>query len=349
MTSSFTGGTRSGPVPIPELASEIDARLSSLHRIADTLHEVVEGTRQESPIFNISMFETRAGAISTMRQLFTDLQKLTAIVVKNGAAAEALHREELKAAQEGLNRAQSQAADGALARLQPEAARSTWSKITSINAPVPVPRPITPAPVCGPVRGLVTVVNNIVVDALILPLTLKSTPEIFAAIVPGDLCYVPYWNHFAVRIGGCVFHANLGRIYRGAPPRGAGTVALEMPERVKECRRAKCGGAGMGCRYYHDPENFAGATDVRNFMADSWYYTPAASPARYGTRRIGSAGDIEADIRAVSLDEARRFLHQTAHDILCAMVLWQHVLAPAQRQKNTETSAPKNGRQWPVA
>ena len=338
MTNYLTGAMQSGPVLPPELASEIDARLSSLHRIVGTLHEVVEDTRQESPIFNISVFETRAGAILTMRQLYSELQKLTAIVFKNGAAAEALHREELKAAQEGLNRAQSQAAEGALARLQPEAARSTWSKITSTNAPVE--RPITP--VRGPVRGPVTVVNNIAVDALILPPTLKSVPEIFAAIVPGDLCYVPYWNHFAVRIGGCVLHANLGRIYRGAPPRGAGAVALEMPECVKECRRAKCTG-GAGCRYYHDPEHFAGSTDVRNFMADSWYYTPAASPARYGTRRIGSAGDIEADIRAISLDEARRFFHQTAHDVLCALILWQHVLAPAQRQKNAETSAPKTG------
>jgi len=326
-------------VLFPELASEIDARLSSLHRIVDTLHEVVEGTRQESPIFNISIFETRAGAISTMRKLYSELQKLTAIVVKNGAAAEALHREELKAAQEGLNRAQSQAADGARLAIdrQPEAARPTWSKITSINEPVApcraVATPITPAPVV--VRGPVRVVGNIVVDALILPLTLKSVPEIFAAVVPGDLCYIPHWNHFAVRIGGCVLHANLGCIYRGAPSRGT-----EKPECVKECRRAKCTG-GAECRYYHDPENFAGSTDVRNFMADSWYYTPAASPARYGTRRIGSAGDIEADIRAISLDEARRFLHQTAHDVLCALILWQHVLAPAQRQKTTETSAPK--------
>lgn len=331
---------------LSELAGEIDARLCSLHRVADALREVVEGTRQESPIFNISTFETRASAISTMRQLHSELLKLTAIVGKNGAAAEALLQAELKAAQEGLNRAQTQATDGILARLttmaadkHPEPARPAWAPAPESSAKSPVawakvasavPRPVPPAPASA--RRSVRAVGDVSVDAVVLPATLKTAPEVFAAITAGDLYYVPHWNHFAVRIGGCVLHANLGRIYRGAPPRGAGPVVREAPECVKECRRARCAG-GAGCRYYHDPEDFADSTDVRNFMADSWFYTPAASPARYGTRRVGSAGNLEVDIRAIGLDEARRFLHQTAHDVLCAAILWQHVIVPAQRQK----------------
>jgi hypothetical protein len=355
--------TQSGSAALlPELAGEIDARLCSLHRVADALREVVEGTRQESPIFNISTFETRASAISTMRQLHAELQKLTAIVAKNGAAAEALHRAELKAAQEGLNRAQTQAADGILARLttmaadrHSEPARPAWAQAAPTPAPAAepgaknpaawakvasssgtaVPRPVTPA--LALVRRSVRVVGDVTVDAVVLPITLKTAPEVFAAITAGDLYYVPHWNHFAVRVGGCVLHAGLGRIYRGAPPRSAGPVAREAPECVKECRRARCAG-GAGCRYYHDPEDFPDSTDVRNFMADSWYYTPAVSPARYGTRRIGSASDLEADIRAIGLDEARRFLHQTAHDVLCAAILWQHVVVPAQRQKRADAA-----------
>ena len=323
------------------------------------LGEVIEGTRQDIPIFNIETFETRAGAINTMRRLYASLQKLSAVVVKNGAAAEALHRAELKAAQEGLNRAQTQGADGILARLttltaaddkRPEpvpepGAKSpaAWSKVVSTpRAPPVVPRPVAAALTVA-ARRSVRVVGDIAVDAVVLSPALKTAPEVFAAIMAGDLYYVPHWNHFAVRIGGCVLHANLGRIYRGAPPRSAGPVAHEAPERVKECRRARCAGSGA-CRYYHDPEEFAGSTETRNFMADSWHYTPAASPARYGARRIGSAREIEADIRAIGLDEARRFLHQTAHDVLCAAILWQHVVAPAQRQKHAEAKMGGRGR-----
>jgi hypothetical protein len=312
---------------LPDLASELDARVCSIHRIVGTLCAVIEGTRQESPIFNISTFETRAGAILTLRQLYMDLQKLTALVVKNGAAAEALHRAELKVAQEGLNRAQPRAADGsAAAGRPPDPAPVAWAKVAATHMPHPIPAPLAPL---VPARLSVNIIGSIAIDAIVLPTALKNAPDIFAGITGGDIYYIPHWNHFAVRVGGCVLHANLGHIYR-PPPRSAGSVTYEAPARVKDCRRQGC--AGATCRYYHDPEHFAGSTDVRNFMADSWHYTPAASPARYGTRRIGSANEIEADLRVISLDEARRFLHQTAHDILCAAILWQHVLAPAQRQ-----------------
>jgi hypothetical protein len=314
---------------LPALAGEIDARLCSLNRVAELLRDLVESTRQEGPIFNLATFETRAGAISTMRQLYADLQKLTALVAKNGAAAEALHRAELRAAQEGLNRVQSPAG-GSLDRLsvlaaEPAPHREGDAAKKTPGAPAAAP----------PSRRPVKVAGGITVDAVVLPAALRASAEISAAMTSGDLHYIPYWNHFAVRIGGCVLHANLGHIYRGAPPRSAGPVARETPERVKECRRARCGGTGAGCRYYHDPEEFAGSTDVRNFMADSWHYTPAAAPGRYGGRGFGSAGDLEADIRTVSVDEARRFLHQTAHDVLCAAILWQHVVAPGRR-KNAE-------------
>jgi len=188
-----------------------------------------------------------------------------------------------------------------------------------------------PCPPPEPGTTQVKVIGDITVEAVVLPETLKKRSDIFAAVAPGGLYYVPHWNHFAARIGGCVFHANLGRIYRG--PRGAPRDApRELPEYVKECRNACCKGREAGCRYYHDPEYYANSTDVRNFMADSWYYTSAAAPAHYGTRRIGSASELEVDIRAISPEDARRFLHQTAHDVLCALILWQQVIVPAVQE-----------------
>ena len=303
------------------ISSEIDTRICSLHRAADALRDIVESTRHDSPVFNFATFETRVCAITEMRQLHAELQKLMAVVAKNGAAAEVLHRSELKAAQEGLNRAQIRTAQNTPA----------WVKVApDARAPAAaVPRPIAPRPEPG--ASQVKVVGDLTVEAVTLPESLKKRADIFAAIAPGGLYFVPHWNHFAARIGGCVFHANLGRIYRGI--RGAPRdTPRELPECVKECRNVVCKGREAGCRYYHDPELFADSTDVRNFMADSWYYTSATAPAHYGTRRIGSASEIEVDIRAISPEDARRFLHQTAHDVLCALILWQQVIVPAVQE-----------------
>jgi hypothetical protein len=178
-----------------------------------------------------------------------------------------------------------------------------------------------------PARRPVKVVGDLTVEATVLSPSLKEAREVFAAVGTDGLYFIPHWGHFALRLGGCVLHAGLGRVYRGPPPRGV-AAAREAPERVKECRRGRCGGARGACRYYHDPEDYPDSSDVRNYMADSWLYTPAASPARYGTRRIGSAESFEADMRAVGLDDARRFLDQTAHDVLCALLLWNHVIRP---------------------
>lgn len=311
-----------------------------------------------------------------MRGLHAELQKLTALVAKNGIAAEALHRAEIKAAQEGLSRAQTRAGDAqrlaAAAAAAPDANQESaaatngrrnsavgvwglaqsngsgapkvaWAKLA---ATPPAPRP--PISAQTPARRLVPVVGEVAVEAVVLPATLKSRAEVYANIAPGDVYYVPQWNHFAMRVGPCVFHGNLGRVYPGAPPKSAGLVAREAPVRVKECRRTRCQGGG-GCPYYHDPETYPGSGDVRNFMADSWRYTPAASPAQYGTRRIGSADYLEADLRVIGAEEARRFMNQTAHDLLCSLILWQYVLAPAERTAHQKSGQAGRGKRAVVA
>ena len=100
---------------------------------------------------------------------------------------------------------------------------------------------------------------------------------------------------------------------------------------MTECRRRACD-AHASCHYYHDPEYYPGTAETRNFMADSWRYTPAASPARYGARRIGSSEFIEADLQAINNDEAGRFVDQTSHDILCSLILLRYAIEPKQKR-----------------
>lgn len=369
---------------LAEISSEIDARVCSLHRLAEALRLRVEGTRQDGGVVDLARIEERANYIAVMRHLHAELSKLSALVTKNGIAADSLHRAEIRAAQDGLSRAQTRASDAApastsaraLALPLPQSPPQSQSPQPSPQSPQPQPQPqpspqsppsepwgmaasdnaakkvpwATLAASAGvprslpgggatPVRKPVKVSGEIYVDATVLPSALQGARDIYASISPGELYYIPHWNHFAVRVGPCVFHANIGRVYIGAPPRSAGPVPRETPERVKECRRAKCQG-GASCRYYHDPEEYPGSTDVRNFMSDSWLYSPAASPARYGTRRIGSAEYLEADLRVVGAEEARRFIGQTAHDILCSIILWNHVLAPRGGKTQKQRDGP---------
>jgi hypothetical protein len=67
---------------------------------------------------------------------------------------------------------------------------------------------------------------------------------------------------------------------------------------------------------------------VRNYIADSWVYAPVTTrySARYGSRRIGSRDSLRGDLQEISASDARRHVAQTAHDILCSIILAKYVL-----------------------
>ncbi len=177
----------------------------------------------------------------------------------------------------------------------------------------------------APARGAIALAPHISLDAAIIPKGLTSPRDILDAVSTPELHFIPQWDHFAVRVGAVVFHGNLGQVY---PSGGQG--GERCPERVKECRlRKDCARrVAGGCAYYHNPADVPGSRDVRNFMADSWVYVSAASRAgaHYGSRRFGSRGNLETDLRGISAGEARRHVDQTAHDILCAIILAKYVL-----------------------
>jgi hypothetical protein len=288
---------------------EVNARMRSLHRVADTLRIRIEDNRHApGTVIELARVASRAEYIAATRHLHRELQKLTQIVSNIGTEDNLMHTFENKAAQNEIIRAQP--------LLDPN---SQCNLVSSSGTPASGTRRLA----CRDVK----IIGDIAIGAVILSSTLNARDEVFAAISTGDLFYIPSWNHFAVRIAGHVFHANIGRVYRGAPPRAAGPVDRVQLECVKACTRASCDGRGR-CRYYHDPEKYPKSSDTRNYMADSWLYTPAASPARYGARRIGSNELLETDLQAISDDDARRYVDQTSHDILCSLILHRYVLTP---------------------
>jgi hypothetical protein len=66
---------------------------------------------------------------------------------------------------------------------------------------------------------------------------------------------------------------------------------------------------------------------VRNFEASDWLPPCAAfRPSAAGGKRLGSRTTLEEDLLVASPRDARRQLAQTAHDILCGVILAKHTL-----------------------
>ncbi len=263
------------------ITNEIDIRINSLNRIAEELNNLIENTKNvDIQIINLKKIEERTNIISSMKYLHSELQKTITIVTKNGIAAEEYTKNEIHSIQDN---------------------------ILKIQKPTPKIESSSEKSIC--------IIGNISIQATILPVC-KTNEEIINSIHCGVLYYIPQWNHFATKIGKCLFHANLGKIYFGQ--------IVEVPKRVKECQKNRCRGESE-CKYYHDPMSYPNSTDVRNFTADSWIYNPNNVIGRNNLRHIGSIDFLENDLKALSIEDANKFLNQTSHDILCSIIIQQYL------------------------
>jgi len=131
----------------------------------------------------------------------------------------------------------------------------------------------------------------------------------------GELYYIEPNNHFAFKLGGIMFHGNIGIIYSEE----------KNPEKVKDCKFATNCVKHEKCNYYHDPLKFPTSKDYRNFVANSFIYTPIdmRQKNRPVNRRIGSRDHLDMDVIGLQEDEVGRFNDQVMHDVLCALIVKQ--------------------------
>jgi hypothetical protein len=305
---------------LSELAREADIRLCSIHRVVEALRDGVESTRHVGTVIDMGHLEMRAQYISAMRSIQGELRNLVETVDRHRAAAEAMHNGEIQTVQKSLSRASTEIYEGHA----PEPGRSATLKIQAVGVSAQHSELKSATARSQPwamSRSSIQIAGGIGLDAICVPRELSSVADIMATILPGEIHYIPQWQHFATKLGGIIFHANVGRIYPMRHPlRGKSAT----PERIKNCRKVQC--SRDGCQFFHDPETCPGSSDVRNFVADSWLYHPSTEPSRPSARRFGSIEFLEADLRAMSEEEASRFLHQTAHDIVCSLILHKFVL-----------------------
>jgi hypothetical protein len=250
--------------------------------------------------------------IELMKAMRQDVQKIADQLTQDCAVAECAHRAELQAAHDSLTRVRRRSG---LVGAAAKRAVAAWMAGDAPPSPTPSTSP-------GLLLQTVRIADGVEISALMVSSALRGSHDIFAAIGGGELYFIPQWNHFAVRIGSHVLHSGLGKVYWNT----SSEEPRERPERVKECKYRECGG-GTKCKFFHDPELFSGVAETRNFTADSYTYVPSTSSiTRVGSaRRIGSATHLECDLQHLSGDDARRFMHQTTHDLLITLVmLHQH-------------------------
>ena len=137
-------------------------------------------------------------------------------------------------------------------------------------------------------------------------------------MTPGVLYYVESNNHFAILIAGMFIHGNIGKIY----------TKEKDPVKIKNCLYgSKC--TKENCDYYHNPLRNPSALhskDCRNFIATSWIYSSPEQPYKnkHKSRRFGDLDYIDFDIEEMNSEEGERYLDQTMHDLLCAILLNQY-------------------------
>jgi predicted nucleic acid-binding Zn-ribbon protein len=323
-------------IAVRDTWQEVDAHLSSLNRLAASAHENIEKTRRDktaSRVVDFGQFEARARQIALLRHLEVELEQIRSRVAKYSNAAEALHQKELRDMQTYIETAEnlrnsgekSSAPSGKDSGTSSGAWNSRESTVKALGLNSTPAKNIPLSVARMPRTAKIVLAQGIELEAIMVPPTLKSAQAIYAAIKSPELYYIPRWNHFAIRVGAVVFHGNIGRLYAG---RGG---AKKTPKRVKECRsRDRCPSLSgkAPCDYYHNPAVAPGSKDIRNFIATSWLYVPAARRygARCGARHLGSRDSLQNDLSQISAADARRYLEQTAHDILCSLLLEKYVL-----------------------
>jgi hypothetical protein len=154
-------------------------------------------------------------------------------------------------------------------------------------------------------------------DMTFIPIT--ASAGIYARVVDtplsvladGVVYYLRTAGHFAVRVGPLFLHGSIGIIYD----------STRELTKIKYCQYgSRCININT-CTYYHDPLEFPGSRDVKNFAATSFLYN--GTNDRRGGRRIGSRDRFDADILQVQPEDIKTYLDQVAHDFFCAVLISQ--------------------------
>lgn len=268
---------------------------------------------------SIKTIKSREGFLSRLSQLHRDVSELYSLLSDTLRRSQETQQREIKAIdnliislKRGDHRADSKSQPNLSEKEQSEAAK-TETLIPQANSQPRSWLAIAKRPPVG--SGDISTVNPPsytrikFTEALSLPAIMVTSFD--KVKQDGELYFVECANHFAFRICGHLFHGNIGNIYTDE----------RNPDKIKNCKfAAKCTKQDK-CDYYHNPIDYPGSKDYRNFIASSWMYTPQGYGRFHRGRKFGSRNSLDVDIVELNGEDISRFQDQTMHDILCSLLL----------------------------
>jgi len=286
---------------------------NNITTILDTNHDVMA-----NPIDNIvdtKRFKERETLISRLSDISAVLPSITLLLDKSLKRTRQIHDEELSRISELINRLRQDGGDSSwttIVRKKPRTRNISKINTTYIDSNINTTgcnQPVESLRKNKSTSGMVSEIQ--ITDCISLDAIRVS--EFDHVEQNGNLYYVESANHFAIKLGGRVFHGNVGIIYTDE----------KNPEKIKDCKFFTSCTRRSNCDYYHNPTKFSGSKDCRNFVASAWLYSPPTSHYKNRTRsrRFGSRDTMDADIFNLQPEEIDRFYDQMMHDLLCAMIL----------------------------
>jgi len=260
----------------------IHARSSDILRVA---------VRDPTP--NLERFKERKTTIASVGQFLTNISTAVEALKREYNNLKSLHADETNTIKQVIDEPTPKSAP---AEVVIAAAPDEWITIARKN------RAVKPPPISAAKKMPVVICPGVTLEAT----TVDSFDQVKA---DGELYYVIPNEHFAIRIGGILFHGNIGTIYNDGP-----TLV-----RTAECKYLK-GCTRPSCEFYHDPIDFPNSSDVRNYHNSAFSYSPSHDKRFNQLRHFGSLPHLKADAVELTPKDSKLLRDQAFHELLCALV-----------------------------
>lgn len=276
-----------------------------LKSLIDTVHSINIPTASVRPDFRI--IEERTNIIASLTEMADAVKELKSVIESKLAEATTAQSAEIDAAETFIDRLRNGPARTTSPTPWTQVVRGRKSVVPSVlkeSGPSKLELRRADAGPLAPIK----ITEAIVIKAI----PVASFDQVQA---DGQLYYNSSADHFAFRLGGQLFHGNIGTIY----------VDEATPVRVKKCRHGSGNCRRVNCDYYHPPNSARPSREYRNFVAGSWLYSPAKSQSRQRNRHFGSRPNLDIDINELEREDIDRFHDQAMHDLLCSMILYSYL------------------------
>lgn len=276
---------------------------------------------------DFSRYMARPGIATALREIGDTLSTLSSVALEAAAATQAVMASDARQVEQRV-RWSDPAADAP--GLLPEGGRGGGRGGGRPAGGVGLAEPgASLAPWWQGARPVVVGATGRRLPAVVLPDAVIAPADVAAAVKTSDLYYVPAWGHFAFRVGGRLFHGNVGEVKPAvagggsdvsnasdtgdSDNGGSGTAYRTVDCRFPVCRQ-RAAESRRACAFYHDPALHPGSQEVRDY---------SDAPSRIGASALkvnGVEPAVPPPLTAKQRLELALRADAVAHDVLVALL-----------------------------